>query len=358
MKVKRIAITTGGGDCPGLNGVIRAVVKTATRLYDCEVVGIEDSFDGLLCHNRVIPLTDAMVDTILPRGGTILGTTNRGNPLRYKVDGKYVDNTKEVVAKFKEHNIDGLINVGGDGSLAIGMELHKQGLPVIGVPKTIDNDLLSTDYTFGFDTAVNTVTDALDRLATTTESHHRIMIVEVMGRNAGWIALHAGIAGSADIILIPEIPFSLPKIITELKKIEQSPKKHRIIVVAEGAVEKGGRPITQRMPEKDNIIRLGGIGRYLADAIGEATGKETREVTLGHLQRGGSPTAFDRVLCSRLGVEAAHRACLGEYGIMVAMRGERIETVKLSDAIRNIKKVNPNGQVVKTAKSLGIYFGD
>lgn len=357
MKIKRIAITTGGGDCPGLNGVIRAVVKTATKLYDCEVVGIEDSFDGLIYHNRVIPLTDAMVDSILPRGGTMLGTTNRGNPLRYRVGDKSIDKTQEIVAKFKEHNIDGLINVGGDGSLAIGMELHKQGLPVIGVPKTIDNDLLSTDYTFGFDTAVNTVTDALDKLTTTTESHHRIMVVEVMGRNAGWIALHAGIAGSADMILIPEIPFSLQKITNELKNIERTPKKYRIIVVAEGAVEKGGRPMTQKMPDKENI-RLGGIGRYLADAIGEATGKETREVTLGHLQRGGSPTAFDRVLCSRLGVEAAHRACLGEYGIMVAVKGERIETVKLSEAIRNVKKVNPNGQVVKTAKSLGIYFGD
>lgn len=357
MKIKRIAITTGGGDCPGLNGVIRAVVKTATKLYDCEVVGIEDSFDGLIYHNRVIPLTDAMVDSILPRGGTMLGTTNRGNPLRYRVGDKSIDKTQEIVAKFKEHNIDGLINVGGDGSLAIGMELHKQGLPVIGVPKTIDNDLLSTDYTFGFDTAVNTVTDALDKLTTTTESHHRIMVVEVMGRNAGWIALHAGIAGSADMILIPEIPFSLQKITNELKNIERTAKKYRIIVVAEGAVEKGGRPMTQKMPDKENI-RLGGIGRYLADAIGEATGKETREVTLGHLQRGGSPTAFDRVLCSRLGVEAAHRACLGEYGIMVAVKGERIETVKLSEAIRNVKKVNPNGQVVKTAKSLGIYFGD
>jgi 6-phosphofructokinase 1 len=357
MKIKRIAITTGGGDCPGLNGVIRAVVKTATKLYDCEVVGIEDSFDGLIYHNRVMPLTDAIVDSILPRGGTMLGTTNRGNPLRYRVGDKSIDKTQEIVAKFKEHNIDGLINVGGDGSLAIGMELHKQGLPVIGVPKTIDNDLLSTDYTFGFDTAVNTVTDALDKLTTTTESHHRIMVVEVMGRNAGWIALHAGIAGSADMILIPEIPFSLQKITNELKNIERTAKKYRIIVVAEGAVEKGGRPMTQKMPDKDNI-RLGGIGRYLADAIGEATGKETREVTLGHLQRGGSPTAFDRVLCSRLGVEAAHRACLGEYGIMVAVKGERIETVKLSEAIRNVKKVNPNGQVVKTAKSLGIYFGD
>lgn len=357
MKIKRIAITTGGGDCPGLNGVIRAVVKTATKLYDCEVVGIEDSFDGLIYHNRVMPLTDAMVDSILPRGGTMLGTTNRGNPLRYRVGDKSIDKTQEIVAKFKEHNIDGLINVGGDGSLAIGMELHKQGLPVIGVPKTIDNDLLSTDYTFGFDTAVNTVTDALDKLTTTTESHHRIMVVEVMGRNAGWIALHAGIAGSADMILIPEIPFSLQKITNELKNIERTAKKYRIIVVAEGAVEKGGRPITQKMPDKENI-RLGGIGRYLADAIGEATGKETREVTLGHLQRGGSPTAFDRVLCSRLGAEAAHRACLGEYGIMVAVKGERIETVKLSEAIRNVKKVNPNGQVVKTAKSLGIYFGD
>lgn len=357
MKIKRIAITTGGGDCPGLNGVIRAVVKTATKLYDCEVVGIEDSFDGLIYHNRVMPLTDAIVDSILPRGGTMLGTTNRGNPLRYRVGDKSIDKTQEIVAKFKEHNIDGLINVGGDGSLAIGMELHKQGLPVIGVPKTIDNDLLSTDYTFGFDTAVNTVTDALDKLTTTTESHHRIMVVEVMGRNAGWIALHAGIAGSADMILIPEIPFSLQKITNELKNIERTAKKYRIIVVAEGAVEKGGRPMTQKMPDKDNI-RLGGIGRYLADAIGEATEKETREVTLGHLQRGGSPTAFDRVLCSRLGVEAAHRACLGEYGIMVAVKGERIETVKLSEAIRNVKKVNPNGQVVKTAKSLGIYFGD
>jgi 6-phosphofructokinase 1 len=363
MKIRRIAVSTGGGDCPGLNAVIRAVVKTATSVYGWEVLGIETGFDGLLGRGgaRVRPLTAASVRGILPQGGTILGTSNRGDPFAMPTeDGKVVDRSEELVDRLNELEVDVVVSIGGDGSMRIAAELIKLGVGIVGVPKTIDNDLAATDVTFGYDSALHVATEAIDRLHTTAESHHRVMVVEVMGRNAGWIALEAGIAGGADVILLPELPYRIDEIVAALVRRARRGSKFSIVVVAEGAVPEGGQAMYQevsRLGTQSAVPRLGGIGNTLAEQIAEACGAETRATVLGHLQRGGSPSPFDRVLGTRFGAAAAHLIDRGGLGRMVALRGTEIVDVAIQDAVAKPKLVDPEGEVVRTARSVGISFG-
>ncbi len=360
--VKTIGISTGGGDCPGLNAVIRGVVKSAIGRYGWRVMGIEDGFDGLIWPGKCRELTLKHVSGILPRGGTILGTTNRGNPFAYKVEenGKTLvkDYSDRVIENARMIGLDALVVIGGDGTLKIGLDLFRKGLPLVGVPKTIDNDLSVTDQTFGFDTAVQTATEAIDKLHTTAESHHRIMILEVMGRDAGWIALHAGIAGGAHIILIPEIAFALENIQRSVREREQEGSKYSLIVVAEGVKQIDGKPISQVAEERRIGPRGGSISNTLAECIGAACRRETRVTVLGHIQRGGSPSPFDRVLSSRFGVGAVELVARREFGRMVCLRGARIESTSLEEAVGVMKAVDPNDELVRTAKSLGIRFGD
>jgi len=357
----RIGILTGGGDAPGLNGVIRAVVKAAINGYQAEVIGFLDGFHGLITNNyRTLDL--AAVSGIIHRGGTILGTSNRDNPFRFPVqeDGEivYKDVSDQALQNIKQLGIKVLVVIGGDGSLSIAQDLSKKGLLVIGVPKTIDNDLSATDVTFGFDTAVSTATEALDKLHTTAESHHRVMVLELMGRYGGWIALHAGLAGGADVILIPEIPFDLAVIKAKIAERRANGKLFSIIVVAEGATPHGGKMVVAKMVEDStDPIRLGGIGQQVANALAEETGLETRVTVLGHLQRGGSPTAHDRILSSRFGVKAAELAVNGPWNKMVALHGQDIVAVDLVEGVKSLKKVDPQGELVKAAKALGISFG-
>lgn len=362
-KVKRIGILTGGGDCAGLNAVIRAVVKSAVGKYGLEVWGIENGFRGLV-KREIRPLTPSDVSGILPRGGTILGTTNRDDPFHFPVfeEGRliYKDMSDVAMENFRKYKLDVLIVVGGDGSLKIALDFwRKKGMPVIGVPKTIDNDLEATDVTFGFDTAVLTATEALDKLHTTAESHHRVMILEVMGRYAGWIALVAGIAGGADIILIPEIPFDMEKVCEKIKQREREGKRFSLIMVAEGAREKGRDFVVQKVVEgSPDPIRLGGIGKYVADRIEEMIEFETRVTVLGHLQRGGSPTPMDRVLATRFGVKAVELAVEGRFGEMVCIRGGEILSVPIEKAVERLKLVSLDSELVKVARAVGISFGD
>lgn len=361
MAIKRIGVLTGGGDCPGLNAVIRAVVKAAILQHGWEVIGIEDGFEGLIEPGRTRPLTLADVRGLLPRGGTILGTTNRGNPFAYRkvVDGQEIiyDASPQVVEHIEQLGLDVLIVIGGDGSLSIALDLTRLGVPIVGVPKTIDNDLACTDVTFGFDTALNTATDAIDKLHTTAESHHRVMLVEVMGRNAGWIALTAGLAGGADVILIPEIPFKVEAICACVKEREQQGAKFSIVVVAEGAAPAGGQQVFQSSGDGRAIPRLGGIADRIGRQIMVCSGKETRVTVLGHLQRGGSPSPFDRILATRFGTAAIRLAAEGGFGQMVALQGTRVEAVRIEDAVRIPKRVDPEGEMVQTARDLGISFG-
>lgn len=362
-KIRRIGVLTGGGDCPGLNAVIRAVVKTAIREYRLGVVGFENGFGGLI-QNKARELTEKDVVGILPRGGTILGTTNRDNPFHYpmKINGKreFRDVSDRVIENINIHGIDALIVIGGDGSLTIANDLYNsKGLPVVGVPKTIDNDLSATDQTFGFDTALTTATEALDKLHTTAESHHRVMVLEVMGRYAGWIALQSGIAGGADVILIPEIPYSIDKVIGKISDRRDFGKKFSIVVVAEGAIPVGGQMVVQRMVEDSfEPVRLGGIGNVVAAQIEEGTGMEARVTVLGHLQRGGIPTPFDRILATRYGSGAVNLVISGKLGEMVCLRTPNIESVQLSEAVGEIRLVPVNGDIVRTARQIGISFGD
>lgn len=359
--IKRIGVLTGGGDCPGLNAVIRAVVKTAINVYHSQVVGIEDGFEGLIKPGKARNLSLSDVKGILPRGGTILGTSNRGNPFAYEmeVDGKKVikDVSDIVISNIKTLNIDTLIVIGGDGSLKISKELFEKGVPVIGVPKTIDNDISATAVTFGFDTALNTATEAIDKLHTTAESHHRVMVVEVMGRNAGWIAMESGIAGGADIILIPEIPYDIPKVCEKIMERERENKKFSIVVVAEGAKPIGGDVVTWAPPDPSGVPRLGGIAHRVGEKIGEITGKETRVTTLGHVQRGGSPTPFDRILGTRFGTAAVHLAFRRGFGRMVCLKPPDIKSVPLHEAVGVQKLVPPDGELINMAKALGICMG-
>ncbi|HMM07059.1 MAG TPA: ATP-dependent 6-phosphofructokinase [Clostridiales bacterium] len=357
----KLGILCGGGDCPGLNAVIRAVVKTACK-QKAEVIGFYDGYKGLIEMHCTV-MSPNNVRGILPKGGTILGTTNRDNPFHYPVekDGEtvYEDVSDKVIANGKKLGLDCLIVVGGDGSMAISYELAEKGLPVIGVPKTIDNDLPITDRTFGFETAVNTATDAIDKLHTTAESHHRAMILEVMGRDAGFIALYAGIAGGADVILIPEISFNVRGI---LKKIESRKKRGRafsIIVVAEGAKINGEKVVSgENVGNLYNPEKLGGIGNVVAALLKEEGGLETRCIVLGHLQRGGSPAPFDRILSSRYGVAAVRAAFDGRRNVIVCLKNDHIELVPIGEFARVLKKVDPCGELVQTARDLGISFGD
>ncbi|BBO18382.1 6-phosphofructokinase [Candidatus Brocadia pituitae] len=359
--MKNVGVLTGGGDCPGLNAVIRAVVKSATVKYNYRIIGIEDGFDGLVLPNKTRDLTPWNIRGILPIGGTILGTTNRSNPFQYKVakDGKSeVRNiSREVVSTIQSMGLDALIVIGGDGTLKIAYELFKLGCPVVGVPKTIDNDILATDVTFGFHTAVQTATDALDRLHTTAESHHRVMVVEVMGRYVGWIALETGIGGGADAILIPEIHFDIEKVGRKIMDRRKGGGRSSIVVVSEGAKPLGGDvTVLHRGEAGGSAERLGGIG----DKVGKnlhSYGMEVRVTVLGHLQRGGSPCAFDRILSTQFGVSAVDLVARKKFGEMVCLRGKKIESVPLSEVALGQKMVPTEEGLVKVAESIGISFG-
>ncbi len=360
--MKRLAILTGGGDAPGLNAVIRAVVKTAIQDYGYDVLGIRDGFDGFLNETGVFPMTPADVRGILPRGGTILGTANRGNPFARKVmrDGIEVieDTSHQIIENIHSLQLDALIVVGGDGTLRIARELFDLGMPVIGVPKTIDNDIGGTDYTFGFDTAVSTATEAIDKLHTTAESHHRAMVVELMGRDAGFITLTAGVAGGADVILIPEIPFHYEAVAQKIQSRVSSGAFFSILAVAEGAVSVGSQPVYATAGDQVTYARLGGIGQMVSNYINQNCGVESRVIVLGHLQRGGSPTAFDRALATRYGTAAVRLADKGGFGRMVALHGSRITNIALEEALAIPKRVNAQSDLVITARSLGISLGD
>ena len=361
--VQRIGALTGGGDCPGLNAVIRAVVKRAIYEYDWEVIGIEDGFEGLILPAKTRRLGLGDVRGILPRGGTILGTTNRANPFAYRVvkkDGRAVtrDVSMEVARRVEELGLDAVVVIGGDGSLHIGLDLWRMGVPIVGVPKTIDNDVCLTDVTFGFDTALDTATEAIDKLHTTAESHHRIMIVEVMGRDTGWLALDAGIAGGADIILIPEIPFELEAVEAKIEAREREGAKFSIIVVAEGARPVGGQQIYQSSHDPLAPKRLGGIASWLDQEITKMLDREIRTTVLGHIQRGGSPSAFDRKLATFFGSEVVGLAAQGGFGHMVALQGQKIVSVPIADAVRELKTVPLDGHRVRAARALGLCLGD
>jgi 6-phosphofructokinase 1 len=357
----RIGVLSGGGDAPGLNAVIRAVTKTAIFKYGWEVVGIIDGFEGLLSPTKTRQLTSWNTRGILFVGGTILGTTNRGNPFAHKtmMGGKEIveDMSSMVLNNIKETGIEALIVIGGDGSLKIGHGLYKLGVPVIGVPKTIDNDLMATHVTFGFHTAVATATDALDKLHTTAESHQRVIVLEVMGRYAGWIALQAGIAGSADVILIPEIPFSMDKVAQRLMERKKAGSKSSIVVVAEGAKPAGGEMAVREKAADGYVLRLGGMGEIVANEISRCTGIETRVTVLGHLQRGGSPCPYDRILATRYGAGAVELIAQKKFGEMVSYQPPVITSVPLEKAISNLRLVDPEGELVKAAEGLGVSFG-
>ncbi len=359
-KIRRIGILTGGGDCPGLNAVIRGVTKPAQD-YGMSVYGILDGFEGLV-EGRAKELVDSDVSGILAIGGTILGSSNKGDPFHWPVEkGKKIeilDKSEEAIKNYHTWNLDALIAIGGDGTMHICNRLSKMGLNIIGVPKTIDNDLDATDITFGHDSAIYIVMMALDRLHTTASSHHRVIVCEVMGRYAGWIALNGGIAGGADIILIPEIPFSWEKIYDKIHKRQLMGKKFSLVCVAEGAKAIGeGMVVKKKDAKRTDPIQLGGIGALVAKKIEENTGRETRVTVLGHLQRGGSPTAFDRILSTKFGAFAIELASQGKFGRMVALKGNEIKSVKIEDAIGKQKLVQPDNQTVFAAKSIGISFG-
>lgn len=351
--IRCIGIATGGGDAPGLNAVIRAATKAAILKHQWKVIGIPDGFDGLIWPEKSFELTLDKVSGILPRGGTILGTTNRGNPFRYKStnDGQTVlsDISGQVIANSRKLGIDAIITIGGEGSQTIGHELFQKGLKIVGVPKTIDNDLSATELTFGFDTALHTVTDAIDKIHTTGASHHRVMVVEVMGRDCGWIALAGGIAGGAHIILIPEIPFTIKGVCDFIAKREQGGRDFTIVVVAEGV---------KTPPELKENRRNNPVGNLIGNAIAAGSHKEVRVSVLGHIQRGGSPSPFDRVLATRFGVSAVELIARGEFGKMVALRASSIVAVNMADAIGQLKSVRPEGELVRTARAIGIGFGD
>jgi 6-phosphofructokinase 1 len=360
MKKLRIAVNTGGGDAPGLNAVLRAITLTALN-RGFEVIGIRKGYLGLLDTSQLFPLTYDAVRGITHLGGSILGTNNRGNPLAVRVvengQERYVDVSDQAVENFRRLRFDGLIAIGGDGSLKIASGLAHKGIPIIGVPKTIDNDLAATVVTFGFDTAVATATDAIDKLHSTAESHDRVMVVELMGRYCGWIALSAGIAGSADVILIPEIPFSFDKVCEKIVDREASGRHFSIVVCAEGAAPVGGE-LTLVEQADGRAARLGGIADKVAHEIEKRTGKETRSLTLGHLQRGGQPTAFDRLLSLRFGAAAVRLAEEGRWGTMVAYDPPEMTAVPLEAAVASLKHVPLDGDTVRTARELGISFGD
>ncbi len=355
---KRIGILTGGGDAPGLNAVIRAAVLTARNHYQWDVVGIVRGFDGLYEGQPTVDLYEKDVRELLARGGTILGAANRGSPFAHpkqRADGKveYEDVSHIAISRMAEFGLDGLIVAGGDGTMAIAHKLVNLGAHIVGVPKTIDNDIGGTDITFGFDTAINTATEALDKLQTTAESHHRVMVLEVMGRDAGWIALHAGVAGGADAILIPEIPFDIEIVCQKIRQLKLSGRNHSLIIVAEGAAPIGGK---QQFRTKGEAVRLGGVGHVVGDLIADCVGSEVRVTVLGHVQRGGQPTPHDRWLATRFGSAAVHLVAQEKWGYMAALQGTHMSSVKMEDAIK-MKFVDVNGETVQMARDLGVVFG-
>jgi phosphofructokinase-like protein len=358
----RLALSTGGGDAPGLNAVIRAVVLSALS-RNWEVLGIKRGFAGLLGEDDVVSLTRESVRGIAHSGGTILRTTNRGNPFKWPrkcADGTFeeIDRSEELLMNARQMGIDAVVVIGGDGSLKIADQLFDKGMAIVGVPKTIDNDVAGTITTFGFDTAVNTALEAIDRLHTTAESHDRVIVIEVMGRHAGFIALHAGLAGTADVILIPEIPYELSKVCEKIMARDRAGRHFSIVVVAEGALPKGGIASTMgpSMPGQDR--RVGGIAGRIAYDIQQATGKETRSLVLGHLQRGGMPTGYDRLLATRFGGAAVRAVEEKKWGHMVALQSPHIVTISMKEALRESKYVDPAHDVVRTARETGISFGD
>jgi 6-phosphofructokinase 1 len=358
----RLALSTGGGDAPGLNAVIRAAVLTALG-RGWEVLGVKRGFAGLLGEDDVVSMTSDSVRGIAHLGGTILGTTNRGNPFKWprpQPDGTFVevDRSGEVIVNVRQMGIEALIVIGGDGTLTIADQLGDKGLHIVGVPKTIDNDVAGTVTTFGFDTAVNTAVEAIDRLHTTAASHDRVMVLEVMGRYAGFIALHAGLAGTADVILIPEIPFQLSNVCDKIVARGKAGRHFSIVVVAEGAAPKDGESATigPSMPGQER--RVGGVASRLAYQIQEMTGKETRSMVLGHLQRGGMPTSYDRLLATRFGGAAVRAVEQQRWGHMVALQSPHIVTIPIKDALREPKRVDPSHDLVQTARQIGVSFGD
>ena len=357
--VRKIGVLTGGGDAPGLNAVIRAVVKAAYNA-GIEVIGLEDSFDGLIYPQKARRLTPRDVTGILRLGGTILGTVNRGNPLHAPIttpEGTF-DYADRVLQMFERTGLDALVCIGGDGTLAISYEFHKRGMPLVGVPKTIDNDIVGTNSSFGFDTAVSFATEAIDRLHSTAEAHRRIMVVEVMGRYAGWIALHGGVAGGADVILIPEIPYDLDKVSACIRERDTFGARFSIVVIAEGAKPRGGSVSLIEQAQGSHPERLGGAGMQCAKELEARTGKETRYVVLGHLQRGGAPTAFDRTLATRFGGKAVELIRAGQFGDMVANHPPDIVPVPLAEVVGKTRTVPLDYDLVHTARALGVSFGD
>jgi 6-phosphofructokinase 1 len=361
VQARKIGVVTGGGDCPGLNAVIRAVAKAANkRGWEC--VGILGGYEGLLEPRQTLALDYHAASGLLTRGGTILGTANRG---RFSSKTGHGDSRQlpaelldGVKAGMQALGVSALVSIGGDGSLTIAQQLHEHGVPLVGVPKTIDNDLAGTLMTFGFDSAVACATDALDRLHPTAESHKRVMVLELMGRYAGWIALYAGVAGGADVILIPEVPFSYDSVCAKIRERESRGRTFTIVVVAEGAREQGKDYVTTAGAEAQREAHLGGVGAVVAAELGRRTGKETRTCVLGHLQRGGSPTAFDRALCSMFGATAVELIAAGDFGKMVAFVGPGVAAVPISEAVGRLKTVQTDGSLARTARALGISLGD
>lgn len=360
--MKRIGILTGGGDCPGLNAVIRAVTKSALA-GGLGVIGYKDGYEGLIL-NQWIPLNQAMVSGILVQGGTILGTSNTANPYRWPVKSRsgrfhFKDVSKQAIANFKKAKLCALIVVGGDGTMSIARRLHQQGIPIIGIPKTIDNDLSGTEVTFGFETAVVTAAEAIDKIHTTAQAHHRAMVVEVMGRYAGWIALYAGVASGGDVILIPEIPYEMKYVYRRICERNAMGKNFSIIVVAEGAKPKGGSlTVMRRVPKSTDPVRLGGVGIKIAEDIEKHLGLESRASVLGHVQRGGSPTPFDRLLATQFGSHAVHMVCSGDFGKMVVYKQNDVSSVLLEEATGSLKLVPADYHLIASARAVGTSFGD
>lgn len=360
--MKRIGILTGGGDCPGLNAVIRSVAKPAMTYFGSTVIGIEDGFEGLV-EGKMRELTPRDVGGIVNMGGTILGTSNKGNPFKYPIETpngiEIVDYSQNAVKNYRNWKLDLIIAIGGDGTMHIVDRFTELGLNFIGVPKTIDNDLASTDMTFGYDSAVNVATEAIDRLHTTASAHHRVIIVEVMGRYAGWIALGSGLAGGADAILIPEVPFQWSKIYEHVLRRGKQGSRFSIVCVAEGAKPAEGDLVVKEQDKKrTDPLRLGGIGELVGKKITENTGLETRVVVLGHVQRGGSPTPFDRILATKYGSMALQLASEKKFGYMVSLRGTDVVPVPVKDAILKLRTVLPDSQLILAARAVGTCFGD
>lgn len=360
MKIKKIGVMTGGGDCPGLNAVIRAVTKKALIDHNITALGFLDGFRGMVLNNHV-DLTYDYVSNILSAGGTILGSSNRDNPFSFYYDNEQkepLDMSDHTVEVCKNHELDALICIGGDGTLTLAHMLSKKGINVIGVPKTIDNDVQGTDQTFGFDSAVNTATFAIDRIRSTAESHHRAMVIELMGRTAGWLTLFAGIASGGDIILIPEIEFSIDGVCEHVKKRSKIGRRYSIICVSEGAGFQGKEFVQEEMDKRSGMVRLGGIGKFLAHEIEEKTSVEARTTVLGHLQRGGAPTPYDRILATRYGARAVELAVDNIFDETVCLRGNSIEHFPLEQVANNPRLVPADSEFIDIARSVGTYMGD